>query len=333
MKNTLRYSGSLTFNREFIVSPYDCEKIKTQNKLTPLCLKSVKNYSKKSFEIDFKKIKKLCIINGMGVTLGDSIIGLCCIDIIKKINPALSIKIIRPWSCKKYVNDIYKASNFLYDDIEFMPYAIGKIDTKAINIDIGNQLYWKDFNTLEMHDFFLRNLGVNYKNKSLKKQNSFLKKTIPHLCGKGERFSVFCPYASTKLRSIPEVYHKKIINKLIKKMKIPVLGFSKVEMPGYKFIGDITKNTIDFISIIAKSSYVYTVDSSALHIAAGFEVPTYCLFTSIRPELRSIYYPYCQANYIGFKEVENLHESDNRDILNLVNKSYEQIFKDSNMEV
>jgi hypothetical protein len=43
-----------------------------------------------------------------------------------------------------------------------MPYDIKHLRRDAVNIDIGNQLYWHDFNNLEMHDFFLKNLGVDF---------------------------------------------------------------------------------------------------------------------------------------------------------------------------
>jgi len=327
MKDILRYNGSLLRDGKFIVAPYDCEKYNSINKLVPLHSEKIHNYANRPFSIDYRKTEKLLIINGMGVTLGDSIIGLCCIDIIRKSNPSLLINIIRPHTCNKYVNDIYDISNFLLDNIINMPYELEKVDSNIINIDVGNQLYWPDFNKLEMHDFFLRNLGVEYNDIEMNKQNEFLQRIIPDFKIRKEKFALFCPYASTRLRSIPDKFHKKIISNLIKTTNMQVLGFSKVEIPGYKFIGDITRTTHDFISMIAQSSYVYTVDSSALHIAAGFEVPTFCLFTSIKPELRSLYYPYCQSHYIGFNQVENLHQSDDSDILSAISESYENFLR------
>lgn len=326
MKDILKYNGSLLFDSSFIVAPYDYEKEKSIKKLTPLNSNKIYNYAKEPFSIDYKKVEKLNIINGMGVTLGDSIIGICCIDIIKKIKPNIQINIIRPKSCDKYVNDIYHLSQFLFNEILYMPYQLDKLNSNTVNIDIGNQLYWQDFNKLEMHDFFLRNLGVDYKYIKTEKQNNFLQRIFPNHKDKKSNYAIFCPYASTKLRSIPEKFHKKIIRMLIEKTNMQVLGYSKIEIPGYRFIGNLTNTTHDFISVIAQSSYVYTVDSSALHISAGFDIPTYCLFTSIKPNLRSIYYPNCQSHYIGFKRVECLHQSDDGEILREIMGNYETLF-------
>lgn len=105
--------------------------------MTPLNSNKIYNYAKEPFSINYKKEEKLNIINGMGVTLGDSIIGMCCIDIIKN-NPNIQINIIRPKSCDNYVNDIYHISQFLFNKILYMPYQLDKLNSNTVNIDIGN---------------------------------------------------------------------------------------------------------------------------------------------------------------------------------------------------
>ncbi|MDD1587434.1 hypothetical protein, partial [Bradyrhizobium sp. WBOS4] len=128
---------------------------------TKLALDNVLNHSIKGFRKNYLNEKNLNVINGMGVTLGDSIIGINALDCIKKINKNIQITLIRPATCHSYVEEIYSIASNLIDRLEYMPYDIKRLRRDAVNIDIGNQLYWHDFNNLEMHDFFLKNLGVD----------------------------------------------------------------------------------------------------------------------------------------------------------------------------
>ena len=233
--------------------------------------------------------------------------------------------------CTYYLNsrdEIYKIATTILDKVEYMPYEISRLAQYDINIDIGNQLFWSDFSELEMHDFFLRSLGINHENIPEEwKQNHWLQTAIPKENRKSNGYVMFCPKASTNLRTIPDKYHFHIFNKLSKKFKLPIVGFSSVCHPNFTDVTNQCSNTSEFIKMIANSSYVYTCDSSALHISAAYDIPTLCIFTSIRPELRSRYYKNCESIYIGDKLTDKLHETGCQSIINHVEEKFEAYYE------
>ncbi|MDI7065934.1 hypothetical protein QMO17_32330, partial [Klebsiella pneumoniae] len=137
--------------------------------------------------------------------------------------------LIRPATCHSYVEEIYSIASNLIDRLEYMPYDIKRLRRDAVNIDIGNQLYWHDFNNLEMHDFFLKNLGVDFESiPDNWKCNYWLKDSLPKDANNKNQYVLFCPKASTSLRSIPERFHYQIIDNLYTSFDLPVHGFSPI---------------------------------------------------------------------------------------------------------
>lgn len=324
----IKHNGSLIKNLSYITSSFDLSKSTLDGMIDKLSRCNILNHSIKRFRKDYKSETKLNIINGLGVTLGDSIVGIGAIDCIKRLNKDIKISLIRPESCHAYVEELYSISKHLFERIEYMPYDINRLSHDAVNIDIGNQLYWKDFNEMEMHDFYLNNLGIDYMDIPPEwKMNHWLQRVIKRNEKIEFKYAIFCPNASTKLRAIPEKHHYKIIDKLHATLQIPIFGFSSVEHPKFTNISDKCISTSHFIQAIANSSYVYTCDSSALHVAAAYDIPTTCIFTSIRPELRSRYYNHCTSIYIGDDETEHLHESDCTAIIKHVENKYKEYYE------
>ncbi|AHG20667.2 hypothetical protein Z042_14370 [Chania multitudinisentens RB-25] len=327
-KLLLEHNGSLLLEGKFIVSPYGAGKISTYGKLTPLEKDIIHNNSKRKIKVNYKDIKNLTIINGMGVTLGDSIVGINALYTIKKLNNDINIRVIRPELCPSYVNDIYLLSKNIIDTLSYMPFDIEEIPhtQDSIIIDIGNQLYWKDFSKKEMHDFFLYNLGVNPKEiEDCEKSNYWLKDVELPEVSLGD-YVLFCPDASTKIRSIPSRFHQKIVEELSKKHQKKIMGFTDIEHDNYINIKALSKKTENFISIVKNSKYLYTCDSSALHIGAGFEIPTTCIFTTVRPTYRSFYYKNCESYYIGTFETDGIHNSENANLIKLIESKFEEFY-------
>ncbi|WJV63441.1 hypothetical protein PCO86_05175 [Pectobacteriaceae bacterium CE70] len=324
MNNSLlTYTGSLLLDGRYIVSPYGVSKEQLCGDISPLRMPMIHNNAITNISFDYSKIKSLSVINGLGVTLGDSIIGISALHAIKNINPNIVIRVIRPENCPNYVNEIYTLTNNIINEIHFMPFDITKVAESELIIDIGNQLYWEDFNKWEMHDFFLRNLGLEHNFIPVEfKSNSWLKNSTLDNNNLGE-YVLFCPHASTKIRSIPRQYHRKIISELSDKFKVKVLGFSDVHHKNYTNITELSKSTACFASIIKYAKYLYTCDSAALHIGAGFNIPTTCIFTTVKPEFRSLYYTHCESVYIGNDKTEGIHNSEDVILVNSISKEFE----------
>jgi ADP-heptose:LPS heptosyltransferase len=324
MNNTLlTYTGSLLLDGRYIVSPYGVSKEEPGGEISPLSNATVHNNAINKISVDYSKVKSLTVINGLGVTLGDSVVGISALHAIKKINPSIVIRVIRPENCPNYVNEIYTLTNKIINEIHFMPFDITKATEAEIIIDIGNQLYWEDFSKWEMHDFFLRNLGLEHIFTPAEvKSNSWLKDAPLIEINLGE-YVLFCPHASTKIRSIPEKHHEKIISYLSDKFNIKVLGFSDVEHENYTNISELSKSTACFASIIKHAKHLYTCDSAALHIGAGFDIPTTCIFTTVKPEFRSLYYTHCDSVYIGNDKTVGIHNSEDINLINSISKEFE----------
>lgn len=328
MKNYNNFPGSLICDNGYICSSYDLDKDRTK----PMGISLLKdprifNYALSKFEIDIKKIKNINIINGMGVTLGDSIVGISCLHAMKKMNEELDIHIIRPKSAPAMVEDLYKLlSDNILKSIKYMPQPLERLED-GITIDMGNQIYRKLFDSIEMHDYFFESMGLGFIKNSEFKKNQFLKEiAIESNFNFDGNYVLFAPYASTPVRSIPDNHHESFIKHLSKRHEKQVLGFSKLVTPGYKYIGDLVRTTSDFIKSIAFCDFLLTVDSAALHIAAGFDKPCQSIFTTIRPELRTKYYTNCEPIYIGNNEIDYIHQTDNPMIIRKIRKAFDEYF-------
>ncbi|WP_343285555.1 glycosyltransferase family 9 protein [Klebsiella pneumoniae] len=308
------------------MSPYGVNKKKPVGDLAPLAYKTVYNNALNKVKVDYKKIKKVTIINGLGVTLGDSIIGISALHAIKSINPDIHITLIRPEHCQDYVEQIYHMASGIIDKLLYLPFDISKINHTDVNIDMGNQLYWEDFDSIEMHDFFLTNLGINPKsiNDNIKNNSWLLNTDVPDF-DLGE-YILFCPNASTKIRSIPSRFHVEIVEELSHEFGIKVLGFNDVDHPNFFNISNISSDTLSFAGIIKHACFLYTCDSSALHLGAGFNIPTRCIFTTVKPELRSLYYTKCESIYIGNNHTAGVHCSEDDYMLEVLNKEFEEFY-------
>jgi ADP-heptose:LPS heptosyltransferase len=67
-----------------------------------------------------------------------------------------------------------------------------------------------------------------------------------------------------------------------------------------------------------------TSDTAAVHIAAGFDVPTTAFFTTVAPELRVRDYALCEPVTLPLPELRNMQASDRAQDLARVKSAYEQ---------
>ncbi|AYN25680.1 hypothetical protein D8682_00940 (plasmid) [Buttiauxella sp. 3AFRM03] len=325
MKNLLEFEGSLLKDGTFIVSPYDLSKSSFPDDIEPLTNNSILNQSFVSFSVDYSRIAHLVVINGMGVTLGDSIIGISILDVIKKLNENIKISVIRPASAPKYVDEVYLLASDVIDEVFYMPFDVNDV-TGDVIIDIGNQLYRPEFHTMEMHDFFYKYIGLDSTPKVISLLNNSWLKNVPLDNVFLNRYVLFSPLSSTKIRSIPEQFYFDIVDALAKKTGKQVVGFVDVEHPKYRNVLNFSKSTKDFVSIIKNAEYVYTCDSATLHIAAAFNIPTQCIFNTIKPELRVKYYNNIESVYIGDELLTGVQNSDDKYLLEHVKFRFKENF-------
>jgi hypothetical protein len=101
------------------------------------------------------------VINGMGVALGDSVIGLSALAALRDAHPRLRFTLYRPARAPRYVEALYALAADVVAPSHALPYRADALPAHEPRIDIGNHLYWPAFARLPMIDFFLDALGAD----------------------------------------------------------------------------------------------------------------------------------------------------------------------------
>lgn len=330
--NLLTTPGSLLSGNQTLVASYDIEQGERYDSLSRLDRPEIYNAALRPFNLAPGKHSRLTVINGMGVALGDSVIGIEVLSYLKRHYPKLAIRVLRPARTRDSVEALYHMAHEagIISELARLP---AQLPTEGIVVDMGNQLFRRDFATQEMHDFFYHHMGLAADEiREADKQNHWLRALpLPRFPDNGQRYVLFSPGASTPLRAIPRRYYPELVERLHQRFQLPVWGFASIAHPAYRCIARECDDTRKFIAAIAGADYLYSADSSALHIAAGFQVPTRALFSAIPPDLRTRYYPHCDAVWLGDDKTSRLHHSNDAELLRRVAKRFSRFLNDNTL--
>lgn len=326
----LAHPGSLLDSDGRVVAPYDLEQRDAEigEHLALASRPGILNAVACPFELDYSSLRAVHLINGMGVTLGDSIIGLTAIAALKEAHPQVRFVVYRPELAPAYVEALYALASDTLIETHALPWPIADIPLDETRIDVGNHLFWPRFMSMPMIDFFLTALGVEPASVvAARKANRWLQTLPLPLLLEDWRacpYVLFCPTASTPIRSIPPSVRRELVDRLFKRFGLPVLGFGDVDHPHYANVTAYSTSTAHFLAWVKQARYMLTSDTAAVHIAAGFDVPTTAFFTTVAPELRVRDYTLCQAVTLSLSELRNVQASDREPDLARVNAAYQQ---------
>jgi ADP-heptose:LPS heptosyltransferase len=118
-----------------------------------------------------------------------------------------------------------------------------------------------------------------------------------------------------------------MVDRIWRQYGLPVLGFHPIPHPQYHDISPHSRNLDQFIAWVKGSSVVVGTDSSAIHIAAGFDVPTMAVFVSIDPALRARDYLHCRVLDMRTELTNGLHESADPTVLQEVHRIWQAILE------
>jgi hypothetical protein len=330
----LTHPGSLLAPDGYMVAPYDLEQrnaeIGAYHALGSA--PGILNAAAQPFRLDYSQLHTVHVINGMGVTLGDSIIGLTSIAALKEAHPQLRFVVYRPGLAPAYVEALYTlaAGEFTSKLIETrtLPMPLADISRDETRIDMGNHLFWPRFMSMPMIDFFLDALGVEPASvASACKANHWMQSLqLPSLpeAWRERPYVLFCPRASTPVRSIPPSVQQALVDRLFERFGLPVLGFGPLDHPHYTDVSAHSASTAHFLAWVKRARYMLTADTAAVHIAAGFDIPTTAFFTTVAPELRVRDYPRCEPITLALPELRNVQASDREQDLARVKAAYLQ---------
>jgi hypothetical protein len=328
--DALAHPGSLLTPDGRIVAPYDLEQRDTEigEYFALASQPGIRNAAACPFELDYSQLHTVHVINGMGVTLGDSIIGLTAIAALKATQPQVRFTVYRPELAPAYVEALYALASNALIETRALPWPLADIPADETRIDIGNHLFWPRFMSMPMIDFFLTALGVEPASiAATHKTNHWLQTLQLPLLPRAWRerpYVLFAPNASTPVRSIPPSVRSAMVDRLFNRFRLPVLGFGAVDHPHYLDVTAQSTSTAYFLAWVKHARYMLTSDTAAVHIAAGFDVPTTAFFTTVAPELRVRDYALCEPVTLPLPELRNMQASDRAQDLARVKSAYEQ---------
>ncbi|QQC67866.1 glycosyltransferase family 9 protein [Paraburkholderia ginsengisoli] len=332
--SALTNAGSLLSRDGEIVASYDLEiaNVAAEGYRALSVVPAIKNANVAPLEADYSRLTRVHVINGMGVTLGDSIIGLTALALIKKMHPGLSFVIYRPGHAPAYVRQLYELATPIFGPVVNLPVDIDSLPDDELRIDLGNHLFWPNFSSMPMIDFFLWALGIAPDDVSPKdKSNGWLKQIelpVSRTEWSGKEYTLFCPTASTPVRSIPHSFRAEAVNWLWQRFHLPVLGFGKVDHQHYTDISSLSTDTAAFFAWVKNAHCLVTSDTAAVHIAAGFDVPTVAFFTTIQSDLRVRDYESCAAINLPLPEIQGIQASAREGDLGIVDRAYQKLIVD-----
>jgi hypothetical protein len=289
---------------------------------------NVFNAAHTPFALPVSKAGTIHLVNAMGVVLGDSIIGLSVLHWLREAYPDLKLVLYRPAASPAYVEELYRLAAGLVGEIRHLPWPLDAIPPGEPVIDIGNIVYWPRFSTQPMIDLFCEAMGIDAARvPAVVKSNRWLTGlTLPALpaAWRAQPYVLFSPEASTPIRRIPPAVWHRWVDRLWDAYGLPVLGFTDLHHPRFVDIRALTPDTASFLMWIKHAQAMVTTDSAAVHAAAGFDVPTTAIFTTIDPNLRVRDYPRCTPVDLAIETLRGMHSSDLAEHVALVEHAWHQ---------
>lgn len=325
----LAFPGTLLAPDRTLVAPYDLEHgmARAPGYVPAAPALQLLHAAQRPFRLDYSHATQVHVINGMGVALGDSVIGLTALAALRDAHPDLRFTLYRPARAPRYVEALYALAADVVAPTRALPCAADALPAHTPCIDIGNHLYWPAFAHMPMIDFFLDALGADPTAvpASAKRNGWLARLQLPALPAAWRRpYVLFCADASTAVRSVPPARRAVLVDRLAQRYGLPVVGFGPVAHPAYVDVSeDAAGDTARFIAWVKGASLLFAPDTAALHVAAGFDVPSVACFTTIEPALRVRDYPHCVPIELDVPaELRGLHRSEQPDDIAAIDAAY-----------
>jgi hypothetical protein len=289
---------------------------------------NVYNAAHARFTLPIGQVRRVHVINAMGVVLGDSIIGLSVLRWLRETHPHLELVLYRAATSPDYVEHLYRLATGLVGEVRRLPWPVDAIPAGEPIVDAGNLMYWPRFSTQPMVDVFCEAIGIDPAQvpASAKSNRWLAQLTLAALpdAWRGRPYVLFSPAASTPIRRIPRAFWHRWIDRLWEAYGLPVLGFVDMDHPHFVDLRALTPDTASFLMWIKHAQALVSADSAAVHVAAGFDVPTTAIFTTIDPKLRVRDYPHCTPVDLMIDELRGMHSSDLAQHVALVERAWRE---------
>ena len=253
----------------------------------------------------------LAIVNGFGLSLGDSLIGLQALSAAQTLGhmpprPTL----IRRTDCRPMVKALYPlAADFaevvdLPDGLSASPPLPASVTAGYERvIDMRDFAFDADFHGVAMIDFFLRRLGLDPEEVPAElRRNAWLAPRVQprRVAGLPERYVLFCPQSSMPQRDMPADAQRRILRQILAAQDLPVVTQGRVPegVEGRVIAAPILERIEELCGLAAHAARIVSTDTAIVHLADAWSIPCHAVFATHRPEWRVRDYPRCSATLL-----------------------------------
>lgn len=237
------------------------------------------------------------ILNGFGISLGDSIIGLQALYAARALGVIDSRPVLlRRTDVRPMVAEIYRVAADMAD-VEPLPARPEEMDWSGTVIDMRDFAFDPAFRGVAMIDYFLRHLRLEPDRvPAALKRNLWLapRARLKHPAGLPDRYVLVCPNTSMAIRDMPDAIHVHILRRLAARAGLPIVtqGTPPDDGPGVIQAPDCA-GIETLLGLAAGSALVVSTDTAMVHLADAFDIPCLAFFPTHRPEWRVRDYPRC----------------------------------------
>ncbi|MGH7080028.1 MAG: glycosyltransferase family 9 protein [Acetobacteraceae bacterium] len=248
--------------------------------------------------------RRLAILNGFGMTLGDGVIGLTALAAARAqgaLGDRTPILVRKPLFGRRLINQLYAVARPLAETTWF-PYRAALSRPFEDRIDIREFAFDAGFRGVAMIDFFLARLNVDPALISAgAKRNLWLAPALhprrPHALPR--RYVLVCPRAAMALRTMPARFHARLLEDVLTLQGLPVVTQGRPPQPDGRVIYcPAVASLSDLAGLISCAALIVSTDTAMVHLADAFSVPTLAFFVTHRPEWRARDYPFCRAIHL-----------------------------------
>ncbi len=254
--------------------------------------------------MSIRRGKRLAILNGFGITLGDGVIGLSALlaarsaGVFENRNPVL---VRKPLFGRRLVNELYLAARPLAETVWF-PYRAALPRPFEERIDIREFAFDPAFRGIAMIDFFLAHLGADPAAiPAPARRNLWLARALrprrprtlpPH-------YVLVCPRAAMALRNMPASFHAKVLENLLALQSLPIITQGQPPFPHPRLhYCPAVASLAELAALVSGAQLIVSTDTAMAHLADAWSVPTLAFFVTHRPEWRVRDYPFCRAIHL-----------------------------------
>jgi Glycosyltransferase family 9 (heptosyltransferase) len=248
--------------------------------------------------------RRVAILNGFGMTLGDGVIGLTALVAALAAGTFANrrpLLVRKPLFGRRLVNALHSAAA-PFADVTWFPYRAAAPPPFEVRVDIREFAFDPAFRGTSMVDYFLAGLGADPAAiPAGQKRNTWLAGALRprRPAGLPGKYVLVCPRAATALRTMPAPVHARLLAALLALQRLPIVTQGRPLEPHPRIVYRPTVASLaELAGLVVGATLIVSTDTAMVHLADAWSVPTLGFFVTHRPEWRARDYPFCVAVHL-----------------------------------